>query len=172
MVLSVSVIFYAISTLSNAVLQSIGRLNSPVVNAAIALVLQTAGLVAMIIFLDENYGPYYYAVTIILYAFLMCVLNGAALKKHLNYKQEIGRTFVRPILASAVMGVVAFLVYQGMYLLVHSNLVSLFVAVVLAAAVYFVMILLFGAVTEDEMKMLPKGYLLVKIARKTRLLRT
>ena len=80
MVLSVSVIFYAVSTLSNAVLQSIGRLNSPVINAAIALVLQTAGLAAMIIFLDESYGPYYYAVTIILYAFLMCVLNGAALR--------------------------------------------------------------------------------------------
>ena len=172
MVLSVSVIFYAVSTLSNAVLQSIGRLNSPVINAAIALVLQTAGLAAMIIFLDESYGPYYYAVTIILYAFLMCVLNGAALRKHLRYKQEIGRTFVRPVLASAVMGAVAFFIYQGIYLLLHSNLVSLFVAVVLAAAVYFVMILLLGAVTEDEMKMLPKGYLLVKIARKTRLLRS
>lgn len=172
MVLSVSVIFYAVSTLSNAVLQSIGRLNSPVINAAIALVLQTAGLAAMIIFLDESYGPYYYAVTIILYAFLMCVLNGAALRKHLRYKQEIGRTFVRPVLASAVMGAAAFFIYQGIYLLLHSNLVSLFVAVVLAAAIYFVMILLLGAVTEDEMKMLPKGYLLVKIARKTRLLRS
>lgn len=171
-VLSVSVIFYAVSTLSNAVLQSIGRLNSPVINAAIALVLQTAGLAAMIIFLDESYGPYYYAVTIILYAFLMCVLNGAALRKHLRYKQEVGRTFVRPALASAVMGAAAFFIYQGMYLLLHSNLVSLFVAVVLAAAVYFVMILLLGAVTEDELKMLPKGYLLVKIARKTRLLRS
>ena len=172
MVLSVSVIFYAVSTLSNAVLQSIGRLNSPVINAAIALVLQTAGLAAMIIFLDESYGPYYYAVTIILYAFLMCVLNGAALRKHLRYKQEVGRTFIRPVLASAVMGAAAFFIYQGMYLLLHSNLVSLFVAVVLAAAVYFVMILLLGAVTEDELKMLPKGYLLVKIARKTRLLRS
>ena len=102
----------------------------------------------------------------------MCVLNGAALRKHLRYKQEVGRTFVRPVLASAVMGAAAFFIYQGMYLLLHSNLVSLFVAVVLAAAVYFVMILLLGAVTEDELKMLPKGYLLVKIARKTRLLRS
>lgn len=172
MVLSVSVIFYAVSTLSNAVLQSIGRLNSPVINAAIALVLQTGGLAAMIFFLDESYGPYYYAVTIILYAFLMCVLNGAALRKHLRYKQEVGRTFVRPVLASAVMGAAAFFIYRGMYLLLHSNLVALTVAVVLAAAVYFIMILLLGAVTEDEMKMLPKGYLLVKIARKTRLLRS
>lgn len=171
-VLAVSIVFYAISTLSNAVLQSIGRLNSPVINAAIALVLQTAALVGMIYGLDEKYGPYYYVTAIIIYSFLMCVLNGYSVKKHLDYKQEIDRTFLRPVVASVFMGIVAYLVYHGLNYLCRINVISLAVAVILAAAVYFLFIIRLGAVTEEEMMDMPKGRLLVRIAKKTGIMKT
>lgn len=170
-VLAVSVVFYAVSTLSNAVLQSIGKLNSPVINAAAALVIQTAVLVGMIVKLNEKYGPYYYVIAIIIYAFFMCVLNGASVRKHLGYRQEIDKTFIRPILASVVMGAAAFLIYQGLYHLIHMNLVALAAAVILGAMVYFILIIRLNAVTEEEMRSMPKGYLLVKAARKTGLLK-
>lgn len=170
-VLAVSVIFYAISTLSNAVLQSIGRLNSPVINAALALLLQTAALIGMIYGLDAQYGPYYYVTAIIIYSFLMCLLNGFSMKRHLGYRQEADKTFIRPALAAAVMGAAAFGIYQGLYYLLHTNIVSLAVAVVVGAAVYFILIICMGAVTEEEMKAMPKGYLLIRIARKTKILK-
>lgn len=171
-VLAVSVIFYAISTLSNAVLQSIGRLNSPVINAAFALLLQTAALVGMIYGLDAEYGPYYYAAAIVIYAFLMCLFNGFSIKKHLGYRQEADKTFLRPVIASAVMGAVAFGVYQGLYYLLHTNIVSLAAAVAVGAAIYFILVIRLEAVTEEEMKAMPKGYLLIRIAKKTKILKT
>lgn len=170
-VLAVSVIFYAISTLSNAVLQSIGRLNSPVINAALALLLQTAALIGMIYGLDAQYGPYYYVTAIIIYSFLMCLLNGFSMKRHLGYRQEADKTFIRPALAAAVMGAAAFGIYQGLYYLLHTNIISLAAAVVVGAAVYFILIICMGAVTEEEMKAMPKGYLLIRIARKTKILK-
>lgn len=166
-VLAVSVVFYAISTLSNAVLQSIGKLNSPVINAAFALVLQTAALAGMLYFWDEKFGPYYYVTAIILYSFLMCVLNGIAVKKHLSYQQETVKTFLLPLAAAIVMGGISFLTYQGLYMLLHMNIPALAVAVLVGAAVYFILIIRFDAVTEEEMQSMPKGYLLLKLAKKT-----
>lgn len=170
-VLSVSVVFYAISTLTNAVLQSIGKLNRPVANAAFALVLQTAALIAMIYFLDPSYGPYYYMAAIILYSFFMCALNQAAVRKHLAYRQEIDRTFLRPILSSVIMGAVVFLIYRCLYYLVPVNLLALLVSVTVGAAVYFVLILKWHVVTEKELAGMPKGYMLLAFARKTGILR-
>lgn len=170
-VLSVSVVFYAISTLSNAVLQSIGKLNRPVINAALALVLQTAALVAMIYFLDPVYGPFYYVIAIIIYSLFMCIFNEVAVRKHLAYKQEIDKTFLRPFLSSVVMGIVVFLVYHGLYYLIPVNILALGVSVIVGAMVYFVLVIRWKAVTEEELVGMPKGYMLVGIAKKTGILK-
>ena len=45
------------------------------------------------------------------------------------------------------------------------------VAIGLACAVYFVLVIRWRAITEEEMKGLPKGTLLIKIAKKTHLLK-
>ena len=169
-VLAVSVIFYAISTLSNAVLQAIGRLNAPVINAAIALVIQTVVLVVMLLFMDETYAPYYYILAMVCYSFLMCVFNAISLKKHLKYSQEMGRTFVKPILAAMVMGIAAFLIYQVLYALTSVNIVALAVAVVIAVLLYFVLVIRLGAVTAEELRSMPKGHLLLKAAKKMKLI--
>lgn len=170
-VLAASIVFYAMSTLSNAVLQSIGRLNSPVINAAIALLVQTAALTGMLYKFNVQYGPYYYVAAILIYSFLMCVLNGFSVKKHLGYRQEIDKTFLRPILASVLMGAVAYMVYQGLIYLCRINIVSLAAAVILAVSVYFVLIIRLGVVTEEEMRGMPKGHMLVHIAQKMKIMK-
>lgn len=55
--MSISIIFYALSTISNAVLQGIGKVNLPVVNAAVALVIQTVVLVPLLS--DHRYRALY-----------------------------------------------------------------------------------------------------------------
>ena len=50
--LAVSVIFYTLSTLTNAVLQGIGKVNIPVVNAAAALMVQTVVLFVLLMFTE------------------------------------------------------------------------------------------------------------------------
>ena len=93
------------------------------------------------------------------------------MRKHLKYKQEADRTFIRPILCSILMGAVAYGTYFGLYQLLPINLVCLAVAIGLACAVYFVLVIRWRAITEEEMKGLPKGTLLIRIAKKTHLLK-
>ncbi|MCH5260749.1 MAG: polysaccharide biosynthesis protein [Lachnospiraceae bacterium] len=166
--LAVTVILYGLSTLTNAVLQGIGRVNTPVIHSVIALVVQVAGLVALLLY--TNFNLYALVCANVIYSLAMCILNQISVRKHLGYKQEVVKTFVKPLIASLVMGAVAFGVYHGLYMLVPISRVALLVAIGLGAAVYFVVILLIGGVNEQELRAFPKGAMMVHIAKKLHLL--
>ena len=166
--MSISIIFYALSTISNAVLQGIGKVNLPVVNAAVALVIQTLVLVPLL--LTTDIGLYTLVIATVLYSFLMCILNGISVKKELKYKQEIIKTFLLPGWAAILMGAAAFGVYHGLYLLIHMNVVCLAAAILVAVPIYFVLTIKMGAVGRKDLLALPKGTLFVRIAEKCRLI--
>ncbi len=52
MLLAITVIFYSLSTVTNAVLQGIGKVNAPVLNAVIALLVQSMVLSALLVYTD------------------------------------------------------------------------------------------------------------------------
>ncbi len=168
MVGAVSVLFYSLSTLSNGILQGIDKMRIPVRNAAIALVLQAGLLVILMYTLKLNI----YAVILAnaFYALLMCILNGLSVKKYTGTVQDIKTTYVIPGISALIMGVAVYVVYQLLMLLLSSNIIATIVSIIVGAIIYFVVILLFGGINEIELLRFPKGELLVKIAKKLRLL--
>lgn len=167
-VLSISVVFYALSTLTNGVLQGIGKVSKPVMNAAIALVIQTAVLVPLLIFTDLNL--YCLAIAMIVYSFTMCILNQISVRQCLGYQMDLINIFLKPALASVIMGAFAWGVYRGLHALLPVNIICLGLAVAVAVIVYFVLVVKFKIIEEAEMRAMPKGGLLVKLAKKMRLL--
>lgn len=168
-VLSVSVVFYALSTLNSNILQGLGKLNAPIINAAIALVVQT-GIAAGLLFYTDC-GLYSIAIANTVYSGLMYLLNHASVRRAVGYRQEMKRTFGIPLLASLCMGAAAWGIYTGLYAVTVSRVISVLPAIAAAVVIYFALILLLKGVTEEELRGFPKGYLLVKVARKCRLLR-
>ena len=166
---AMAVVFYAMSTLSNGLLQGINRLKVPVVNAAIALVTHIIVLIILMLFLRLNI----YAVVIsnMFFAFAMCILNSRAIRKYSGYKQEIVKTFVIPAIASLIMGVIAFFAYKGIYFVIKSNAIATVLSILIAMVVYAVTLLLCKGLTEEEILRFPKGALLVRIAKKLHLLK-
>ena len=166
---AISVVFYSMSTLSNGLLQGINRMKAPVRNAAIALVIHIAFLLLLLFGFRLNIYAVIYANAF--FAFVMCVLNAISIKKYSGYRQEVIKTFLIPFLSSAVMGVVIFFVYKGIfYVFPHNKIVTLLV-IGIGAAVYFVALLLMKGIDEEELLRFPKGHLLVKIAHQMHLLR-
>lgn len=165
--ISISVVFYTLSTLTNAVLQGIGRVNVPVMNAAAALVVQTVVLVLLLFFTDLSL--YALAVAMIVYSFLMCLLNNIAVKKALGYRQEILKTYVLPGISATLMGICAYFVYKGIYMLVPVNVVALVAAIVVAVIVYFILVMKTGAISEEELSAIPRGGAIVQVARRLHL---
>lgn len=174
--LAATVVFYGLSTLTNAVLQGIGKVNTPVINAVIAICIQTAVLVSLLYYTD--FGIYGVMISTVLYSFFMCILNNFFMKKYLGYKQEIDKTFARPFFSAIMMGVVAYGVYEGMsYLLAYfmesvyfMNLIAFVTAALLGALLYFILVIKLKAVKEADLKELPKGRTVVKMAKKMKLL--
>lgn len=166
--ISVSIIFYALSTLTNAVLQGIGKVNAPVINAAAALIIQTVVLVLLLAYTDLSL--YALAVAMVVYSFLMCLLNNMAVRRALGYRQEIVKTFLKPALSAMVMGVAAYYVYKVIYMLLPVNLIALLPAVFVAVIIYFTLVIKTGALSEEELIHIPKGTVIVRMAKKLHLL--
>ena len=171
---AVSVLFYAMSTLSNGLLQGIDRLKVPVINAAIALGAHIIVLVALMLFFRLNI----YAVVLAnaFFALLMCFLNSSALKKYSGFEQEIKKTFIIPAICSIFMGAAAFVIY---FLLDHvlimiggriRNAIAFVIAFVVAVIVYAITLLLFKGLSEDEIRKFPKGMTIIRFAKKFHLL--
>ena len=169
MALALSVVFYALSTVSNSILQGLGKVNIPIINAGIALVIQT--MIAVVLLFSTDLDLYSIAIVNSIYSGVICLLNQYSVRKAIGYKQEMVKTFLLPALASAFMGAAAWAVYEGMYLLTDSMKISVIPAIIVAVIVYFVMLILLRGVTEQELRGFPKGYLLVKAAKKCRLIK-
>ena len=166
--LSVTVVLYGLSTLTNAVLQGIGRVNTPVIHSAVALFVQVAGLIALLLYTDINL--YALVCANIIYSLVMCILNQISVRRRLGYRQEVVRTFLKPFLASLVMGAVAFGTYESVYMLLPFSRIALLIAIGVGVVIYFLVILLIGGVNEQELLAFPKGALLVRVAKKLHLL--
>ena len=167
--LAVTVIFFSLSTLSSSILQGIGKVKTPIYNAVIALVVQTSVLLGLLLLTDLDL--YALVIANIVYSGLMCVLNQLSVRKAIGYRQEWVKTFLVPLLAASLMGVAAWTVYDVMYLVTSSTVVSVVPAIVVAVGVYFVMLIAFRGVEEQELRSIPKGYLIVKVAKKCRLMK-
>lgn len=165
--LAITVVFYSLSTLTNAVLQGIGKVSVPVYHAAIALVAQVIVLVVLLI--GTNINLYALVFASATYSLLMCVLNARAVRKYLDYKEDMKQIFIKPFLAAAFMGLVAWFVFMGCDLLMDSR-IALIPTLAIAIIVYFIFIIKFGAVTETEMKAVPSGTKLIRAAKKLHLM--
>ncbi len=175
MCLSITVVFYSLSTVTNAVLQGIGKVNAPVLNAIAALVLQSIVLVVLLIYTDL--GDIALCIVTVIYSLIMCVLNNLVMKKHLPIVNDIKKTYLYPIISSVVMGGVAFGVYHLFALIFRQfvgsdyfvNLFSTLVAVAVAVPVYFVVLIKSGGATQDDIRRFPKGASIVRILKKVRI---
>lgn len=165
----ITVVFYGISTVTNGVLQGIGKVNIPMKNAAIALVVHLIFLVPLLLFTELKL--YAIMAATVVYTVVMCVLNARAVRRYLGYEQEYKHTFVMPAIAAAMMGIVTWAGYTGCYYLLRSNVLSMLVSVVLSVLVYFVALMKIGGFTEEQLLGFPKGRLLVRVARKMHLLK-
>ncbi len=165
---AVTIVFYSLSTITNAMLQGVNRMTIPIRNAAISLGIHLVALFIMLVAFKMNI----FAVIggTIVFSFSMCILNQRALRREIGYRQECMKTFVIPLMASIIMGVVALLSQMILEFILPQKIatvITLFVAVM----VYAVALLLLGGLTEDEILSMPKGHTLVRLLKKVHLLK-
>lgn len=163
---SVSVVFYCMSTFTNGVLQGINKMQVPVINAVIAFVIHIIFLYAT---LQMDMGVQAVVYANILFAVIVCILNWIAIRKFLRYRQEVIKTFIKPCIASVIMGAVVLGIYMGLRN-IAGNLIIIITGLVAAAIVYFAALILLRGIDENDLKRIPAGRTILTVAKKCKLL--
>lgn len=161
------IVLLALSTLSTGILQGLGEMKKPLYNTTIALVVQIVTLYLFLRVFRLNIYSVIYSNTI--FALIICVLNAIAIGQKISYRQEIKKTFLIPLISSGVMGLAAIGIYQ-LFHLFAGNAISCILAVLAAMAVYGVLLVKLGGISEKELLGIPKGTLIVQILKKCRFL--
>lgn len=167
-----AVLFYSLSTVTNAILQGINHMKTPLKNATISLGLHTAILLVMLYVL--KWGIYAVIFSNIFFALFMCLFNARSIRRYLNYRQEYRKTFILPMICSLIMGAAAYAVSAGLEKVLPGGRLWLAVQVVaavgIAVLVYGVCLLKLGAVDEVELRAMPGGRKLARAAQRVGLL--
>ena len=165
---SIVVVFYSVSTVTNAILQGIDRMRLPIRHAIISLVLHLAALEIMS--LGFKMGIFSMVYANILFAVFMCILNHRSICREIRYKQEMRKSILIPMAASAVMGLAAWGTYRLIHLAVRSNAVCTAAAILAAAVVYGIALIRLGALGKEELHQMPGGTRLLTVLQKIHLM--
>lgn len=175
MVGSAAVAFFSLSTVTNAVLQGINRMQVPIRNASIALAVHVVILLGMLYLF--KLGIYSVLYSNIIFALIVCVLNGLSIKRYMRYRQEVKKTFLIPLVASGIMGGAAYGVYQLLYRVLGNvlkgrleTLACIMPAIFVAILVYFVLLIKLGGVDAEELRGMPGGTRLTQAAKRLHLM--
>ncbi len=151
---AITVVFYCLSTVTNAILQALNKMTAPVKHGSISLVIHLVAVFFMLVIC--KWEVYALVAGNIVFSLSMCVLNSLELRKATRYHQEIRRTFAIPAASAAIMGVVTFV---SNYLIgsVAPKPVTTVIAILIALGTYGIAMLKLGALTSGEIMALPKG---------------
>jgi len=163
---SSAVVFFSLSTVGNAILQGINRMQVPIINSAVSLGIHVGALYVMLGMF--HMGIYSVVYANILFAALVCMLNAISIARYTRYRQEIVKTFLIPCVASAAMGGAAWGVYR--LCAKAGNAVGTAAAILAAIVVYFVLLIKLKGVDAQELRSMPGGTRLLGVARKLRLM--
>ena len=166
--LGVASVFVCIALVSNAILQADGKETLPILSMLAGGIVK----IACNLLLVSRPGIHILGAcigTLACYV-VICALNCVFISRKMKVSPRYGRAFLPPLVSSAVMAVCARAVYGLAFRLLrvpaHGKLMeagALGVAIVIAVAVYLVMVILTKSVTLEDMKLIPKGEKLAKL---------
>lgn len=159
---AIAVVFYSLSTITNAILQGLGHLSVPLKHALISLVFHIICLVALMF---TGMGIYAVVLSNILFALMMCLLNNHAIKRHVRLRHGIRETYILPTVSGVIMGLVAFGTSIGIRMVLPEAMrytrigsaVEVGPSVFIAVLVYFGLLIKMHAFTEEDLDNMPLG---------------
>lgn len=161
--LGIAVIFNCMVTVTTAILQAHGHVNVPIyttlaggiVNVVTDYVLIGVGSIHI-------YGA---AIATIAYCAVITFLNIFAMHRTMDLPPRILRQFVKPIVATALMAVGAYVTYEAAWNLLSSNTLAMLMSVAVAVVIYFAMVYVLRIVTWEDCQLLPKSETIARLLR-------
>lgn len=168
-----AVIFYSLSTVTNAILQGLDHMERPVIHAVIALVVHTA--LALVLLYVLKLEIYAIIISYMAFSLTMLILNMVSIYRLTGYLPDPIRAIGIPVIASVIVVIICFAVSFGISHFMGTgrleNLLIVLISAVLGVIVYFFGILAAGCMSKAQLRSLPFGTKILAIAGKLNLIR-
>ena len=165
--LSLAIVFVSLVMVTNAMLQAVGKENIPVRNMIVGGIIKIVVNYTLVGVPHININGAPIGSNLCYIAILF--MNVYSIKKEIGVKFGIVQTVVKPVLSVAVMTVTALSVYNIISFM--GNTIATLVAICSAGFMYLVMLFILGAISRDDMEMIPKSEKLVPVMEKLKLIR-
>ena len=162
----ITVFTYAIIQYTNALLQSHGHVNEPVINMLGAGVLRL--ILVWIMVGNPALGLMGAPIGAFIGNTLTAALNLITIARKIPQKPKLLQNLLRPGLPALVMGVVVFFCYRGLVAMLGidgSRIILCGAPIAVGALVYFVCVVLMKSITHDDCMLLPKGDKIAKLLK-------
>ena len=161
-ILGVASVFVCIMLLCNAILQANGRTVLPIIFIAIGSAAKLA--TNFVLVQQPAFGIKGAPVGTLVCFVLVAVMELTAIRRVTPRPPRYARVFVKPVIASAVMGGAAWASYG--FLSRHmGNTLSVGGAIVAGVIVYAILVVVLRAVSKDDLSLMPKGDKIAKLLR-------
>lgn len=161
---SSSVVLYTVSILLNTIIQSVHKMMLPVVHSGIAIVIDVIALFLLLKF--TNMGVYALVIGNLILPVVVIILNWIVLKRDLSLRLDWMKSVIIPALSAMIMGILVLLAYKGLMAATSSNTIATVLSILAGVVVFFLCLVLFKGISEDELYQVPKGQLLIRIFKK------
>ncbi len=162
MLLSPAIVFVALVSITNAILQAVGMEKTAVWSMVAGGVVKLLVNYTLIGVEDINISGAPIGTTACY--LVITIINIVILSKKTSVAPKHWQTFIKPVIASAIMGIFAYVLRDCLSKYIGNTLV-LIVTIVLSVLMYAIALILLGAIHKSDMLMLPKGEKIVKVLR-------
>lgn len=163
---SSAAVFYALSTITTSILQGTNHMSIPVFHAAISLAIHIVLIVAL---LYAGLGVWSLLIGNVVFPLIVCTLNCCSVSRLLRYRWNVASIFIVPLLCALIMGAVCFGVYALLLKVTELMLLAFIAAFVIAVAVYALLLLKSHCFSKKELRELPMGGKILRLAIKLHL---
>ena len=157
-----AVIFNSLVLLTNAIMQAHGYVSLPVINMLIGGVVKI--IINYILIARPEINIMGAPIGTLCCYVTIAALNLIAMRRVVSTRPRVLSTIVKPTLAAAAMGLAAFMSYDVAATYLPQKIACL-AAICVAAAVYFIFVIVLKAITHDDCMLLPKGEKIAKLLR-------
>lgn len=166
---SVALIFTALNQTISGSLQGLGKVYTPATGILLGCIAKIVLNITLIRIPEINiYGAAISSIVCQIISFSYCF---GVLCKNLPLNMKLGKYIIKPIISSAVMGVIAYGVYALVFAILPINVVAVLISIGAAILAYLVLVLKMNILSSDEIEQLPAGTKLLAVFRKVKLIK-
>lgn len=161
---AISVIFLALSQIVTGILQGIGKVYTPAVNALIGALVK----IPLNYFLigTKSINVLGAVISTIVCYVIASVLNLVALIKSTDVVPDFKGILLKPMAASLVMALGCYVFYNAVFVFFNSNTIATIIAMVASLIIYFMFMILIKGFDRNDLKLVPMGSKFIKILDK------